>query len=126
MLFASVAFISAPAQAGWTCTGKVSDLSLDPTGNVYMTLLKSDNTNAWGFKQLCNVRADVNGVATSSCKIIYAQLLTAEAMNREVTFWFDSGNAMTPDCSPVRFPSWSFLATTGASAWYFGPKIADQ
>jgi len=116
-------FIAGTAHAGWTCSGKVSELTLDPSGSVYMSLLKGDNTYAWQYKPLCNVRTDTNGVVAQACKSIYAQLVTSVALGRTVTFWFDYPGATTPDCSPARFPSWTPLATDSGSPWYFGPKL---
>lgn len=121
-LVACAGLITAPAFASWTCSGKIYDLTVDPKGNVYMGLLNSDNTAIWSYKQLCSVQADV---AVSSCKVIYAHLLTAEALDKSVTFWFDKDGVTTADCSPTRFPSWSYLATTGSSGWYFGPRMTN-
>lgn len=125
ILAAGLAMIACQAHAGWTCSGRVQDLTLDPNGNVWFSLVNTDNTQAWSFKSLCNVRADNNGVGVEACKAIYGQLLASDALGRGVVFWFDQTNATTKDCSPNRFTSWTPLATTGSSAWYFGPKLAD-
>ena len=48
--------VVAQAHAGWTCSGRATDLTLDPTGNLYMSLQKTDNSYVWNFKPLGNVQ----------------------------------------------------------------------
>lgn len=120
VLVACACLMSAPASASWTCSGKVRDLTIDPNGNLYMGL-----SAVWSYKQLCSVHTDINGVAATTCKALYAHLLAAESLDRDITFWFDKDGVTTADCTPARFPAWSYLSTTGSSGWYFGPRMVD-
>lgn len=122
LLLALLTSAAIPAHAGWTCSGNVSGLTLDPSGNVYMSLA-NNGAFVWQYKPLCNLRTDWNGVTVSACKSIYALLMTSVALNKTVTFWFDYPNSTSADCSPAKFQSWIPLATDGPYPWYFGPKL---
>jgi len=113
------------AHAGWGCTGRAVNLTIDPNGTLYMSLVKADGAPAWNSKYLCNVRMPMNNVDPQVCKATMAMLMTANTTNRMVTFYFDYPNATTPDCSPSRFVSWSALATDSGSPWYYGPALAE-
>lgn len=117
-----MAVAALPAHAGWTCSGKVQDLTLDPNGSVYMSLV-NNGSYVWSYKYLCNLRIDSNGIAVPACKSIYTLLMTSVALGKTVTFWFEPPSQAQGDCSPAKFPSWSALATDGPYPWYFGPKL---
>jgi hypothetical protein len=120
----ALAAASLPSQAGWTCTGHVRDLQIDPGGTLYITLAKPDGTLVWMHKPMCRLGEATNGVTPAACKGIHSTLAMSVALKRTVTFWFDYENKKTADCSPTMFPAWQFLPANSDN-WYYGPRLDE-
>jgi hypothetical protein len=108
MLFALISL----SWAAFTCAG-----------NVYLNL--TDVGVALNWLIVCNVNASYNAVEPQACKAIYAMLTTARALDKKVIFWFDFSGTTAGPCDSSRFPAWTVMSTTGASAWYLGPAYAN-
>jgi hypothetical protein len=113
--------LSLPVFAGTPCTGKLIALIANPTGGIVMSL--SGPGVSLNMQVLCSLTTLYNGIEPAACKAIYALLLTARTLDRNVTFWFDVA-APTVQCNNTRFPDWSLMSTTAPTGgWYFGPNL---
>jgi hypothetical protein len=121
---AALCAASLPSHAGWTCTGHVRDLTVDPGGVLTISLFKPDGTMVWQFKNLCSLNGTFNSLTPAACKGVHNTLVLSVALKRTVTFWFDYANTRTADCSPTAFPAWQTL-TANSDNWYFGPKLDE-
>lgn len=102
--------------AAYTCTGKVSQLTTDPNGNINLTLVGDGVLLPWQI--ICSVNELNEGIAPAACKAILMTLKEAQITQRPVTFWFDSSYAGPPKCSGTDHPQWTSLRSSG---WYWGP-----
>ena len=81
-----------------SCTGTISYLGLDSSGQVFVALNKST-----AIHSICNMEAKGGyNMFPSACKATYATLLAARSMERPVVLYY-SGNAYT--CETI--PAWS-------------------
>ncbi len=113
LFFITILFFSSNAFATYTCTGKVSGVTINPSqGRV---LVESVGGLVW--VELCSVEKIFNNINPETCKQIYSLLLTAQTAKKEVMFWFNDENSGM-NCS--NHPSWQLL-----TGWYFGPRLID-
>jgi hypothetical protein len=120
-LAVSLAFVQ-PAHAFFICTGVVSDISVNPAGDLYLGRLAGQHTNILWTK-LCNVAAPVNGISVDACKQIRAVLVLAQMTGQPVDLYFDYSGSSAHPCDGTTFPAWQLLSTTGPDAWYWGPSL---
>ncbi len=102
----SLLFVSGLAFANPTCSGKVSGISLSNSGGVYATIKDGNSVNLADVV-FCGITATAGVFAGETCKALYSMLLTAEAMDKTVTLWFQAANFES--CSQ----SWKGLAPFG-------------
>jgi hypothetical protein len=106
----SAALVAAPALA-YTCTGLVTELSIDAGGRVYFS-----GSGGIQRAQVCQIGATTqNGIASDTCKAIYAGLMAANLSGTAVTSYFSD----TLTCTT--HPQWALL--TGLT---FGPGVGFQ
>jgi len=104
--------LSTQAVANYTCTGKVSGVSISPKNG--QLLVERIGTLKWVV--LCSVETEINKVSANTCSAIYSLLITAQVSGKQATLWFNDGR----DCSKTSHKPWQKL-----TGWYFGPRLQD-
>ena len=98
---------SSPATAAvYTCRGTITNLTLDPAGNVNARF--SFQTGAMSFQQVCNIDQPYGTISTNSCKGTLALLSSTKATNGTVVLWFD--NTSGGSCNAT---AWTALRDVG-------------
>jgi hypothetical protein len=103
-----------------SCTTKISDVSIQPWGTVY---IRAVNLGWWNMCDLnSNQAVYVNGVSGGAttvtptvCEAYVAKFLTAKTTQLNVTFYAEFGSATPPGCGdgylgqwaiPLPYPYW--------------------
>lgn len=104
------------AFAAYTCTGKVKQLTADPSGSVNLSLVGDGVSLSW--QGICSVSDTNEGISPAACKAIFMTLKEAQVTQRPVMFWFDFSYTGPPKCTDADHPPWTSLRS---SSWYWGP-----
>ena len=97
--------LGVPGHAMVDCTGKVTNLSLQLGDTGTITLSISGGPT---YTYLCDIAGGGrNGVAPEVCKAMYATLLAAKSMNRQVLIRFNDYSS----CAAA--PSWDAAGSVG-------------
>lgn len=103
---------TASVAGSYGCTGKVSQVTTDPSGTVNATFDFPGGGMAW--QEVCNLNAAAHNVPVAACKAIAATLLSAKLTGSNVLVFFNNAGE---SCSA---PAWRPLRDSG---WYWGPSI---
>lgn len=97
----------------YTCTGNVSQVTVEPGGNVNISLsFKNGESMSWVY--LCSLTDMSKSVTPATCKGILSTVMVAKLSDRSITMWF---NNAVETCNA---PPWSHLKDFN---WHFGPSI---
>lgn len=106
-----ISLFATEAEANYTCVGTVTGLSVGATTG-YVIPAKIAGI---AYPLLCSINTSINGVSTDMCKNVYAMLLTAQVMKKNVVLWFND-DASGGTCAT--HGSWTIL-----TGWYYGPQM---
>ena len=99
VILSALVFLSFSSLADSTCSGKIKTLAISRAGTVLIA-----GPGGLPSTYLCSVNLKHNNVETEACKIIYSQLLAAQAQKKSVNITF---NPAISSCSQVKSWGWA-------------------
>jgi hypothetical protein len=98
----------------YSCSGMVTQVTVDPTGAVNASFSFSSGAMEWQW--VCSLNVDSQGGTPAACKSILALLTAAHLTGKRTQMWFDHPTVGQCSATP-----WSALSNMG---WYWGPSIS--
>jgi hypothetical protein len=87
------------AEAAVACSGQVKTVGLSlGTGVLHADF-------GYGVANLCGVDHDAGGMSAKTCEILHAKLITAQSLNKDVTFYFFDSLGTCSNLVPWQWPN---------------------
>ncbi|MCG7535359.1 hypothetical protein [Pseudoalteromonas sp. OOF1S-7] len=86
LTFGMLAAFSIFQASAFTCSGKVYNVDVSPSGKLRATIGDLGEAN-----YVCNLVRTSRGVEPDACKAMHSQLLSAMMAGKSVTLWFENG-----------------------------------
>lgn len=90
-VFIGVVAISSLAYANPTCSGRISGVSISNSGAILATVRNGAGTNLADVI-FCSLSSSSSNFGAEACKGVLSLLLSASAMQKNTTLWFQSAS----------------------------------